>query len=251
MAFVHLFLLGSIFSTEDACDHRQVSYSSSCCGETYQETCSTLRSQHLKEGCCPNSRFDYIIVGGGAAGCTVAVTLAETHPNKKVLVLERGLPRNREENMEYNMTYNPDDPKYFTGSTAFNSVDVISDDDIPVHDSHPKVLGGGSTINHNLFHDRPSEYLERYFPSIDREQVASDAEWLVERMQLSNTWQSGRNMSNPFYSEFEDALSKPFHPFSTFSSMSTESKSVLTTTYEEVVYINDPKVSKVLGFQTV
>lgn len=36
------------------------------------------------------SDFDYIVVGGGTAGCVIASRLTEYLPNKKVLVIEAG-----------------------------------------------------------------------------------------------------------------------------------------------------------------
>lgn len=35
-------------------------------------------------------KFDYIIVGGGTAGCVIATRVAEALPDKKVLVIEGG-----------------------------------------------------------------------------------------------------------------------------------------------------------------
>lgn len=34
--------------------------------------------------------FDYLIVGGGTAGCVIASRLAEYLPNKKILLIEAG-----------------------------------------------------------------------------------------------------------------------------------------------------------------
>ena len=34
--------------------------------------------------------FDYVIVGGGTAGCVIASRLAEYLPNKKILLVEAG-----------------------------------------------------------------------------------------------------------------------------------------------------------------
>lgn len=37
-----------------------------------------------------NDSFDYIIVGGGTAGCVVASRLAQYLPHKKILLIEAG-----------------------------------------------------------------------------------------------------------------------------------------------------------------
>ena len=37
--------------------------------------------------------FDYVVVGGGPAGCAVAARLAEARPDLTVALLERGPPR--------------------------------------------------------------------------------------------------------------------------------------------------------------
>ena len=36
------------------------------------------------------NNFDYLIIGGGTAGCVIASRLAEYLPNKKILLIEAG-----------------------------------------------------------------------------------------------------------------------------------------------------------------
>jgi choline dehydrogenase-like flavoprotein len=38
----------------------------------------------------PNPRFDYVIVGGGTAGCVIASRLAESLPHATILLIEGG-----------------------------------------------------------------------------------------------------------------------------------------------------------------
>ncbi|KAK5214864.1 hypothetical protein LTR96_011667 [Exophiala xenobiotica] len=37
-----------------------------------------------------SSEYDYVIVGGGTAGCVIASRLTEYLPNKRILVIEAG-----------------------------------------------------------------------------------------------------------------------------------------------------------------
>ena len=89
------------------------------------------------------SYYDYIIVGGGTAGCPLAATLSERF---RVLLLERGGSPYGDERVE--------DMTRFTDTLADTSPGspvqrFVSEDG--VINSRPRVLGGGSCINAGFF----------------------------------------------------------------------------------------------------
>ncbi|GMH09053.1 hypothetical protein Nepgr_010893 [Nepenthes gracilis] len=99
----------------------------------------------------PVSYFDYIIIGGGTAGCALAATLSE---GANVLVLERGGSPYGNKNIEN------------LGSFVINLVDFspsspaqqfVSEDG--VLNARAKVLGGGSAINAGFYTRASREYV--------------------------------------------------------------------------------------------
>ncbi|XP_071718329.1 protein HOTHEAD-like [Rutidosis leptorrhynchoides] len=89
------------------------------------------------------SFYDYIVVGGGAAGIPLATTLSETY---SVLLLERG-------GSPYG---NPDITNlanfgnYFFNPSQESPAELFMSDD-GVGNARPRVLGGGSSINAGLY----------------------------------------------------------------------------------------------------
>ncbi|OMO85967.1 hypothetical protein CCACVL1_09888 [Corchorus capsularis] len=99
------------------------------------------------------SHFDYIIVGGGTAGCPLAATLSET---VNVLVLERG-------GSPYD---NPN--KSDKENILINLLDIlpnsyaeifISEDGVINH--RARVLGGGSVINAGFYSHADTDFLKK------------------------------------------------------------------------------------------
>uniref|UniRef100_A0A5B6YFU4 Glucose-methanol-choline oxidoreductase N-terminal domain-containing protein n=1 Tax=Davidia involucrata TaxID=16924 RepID=A0A5B6YFU4_DAVIN len=102
----------------------------------------------------PNtSYYDYIIVGGGTAGCPLAATLSQ---NYSVLLLERG-------NSPYG---NPNITNLTTFGQALSDLSptspsqrFISEDG--VISARARVLGGGSCLNAGFYTRAPTNYVKR------------------------------------------------------------------------------------------
>ena len=86
---------------------------------------------------------DIVIVGGGVAGCVLARRLWEKHPNKRIVILDRGEDRR-------------DDPNVYRIEAALTIAysppysEVIPSDFPGVICSVPNLYGGGSSHNFSL-----------------------------------------------------------------------------------------------------
>lgn len=87
--------------------------------------------------------YDYIIVGGGTAGCPLAATLSQ---NFRVLVLERGGVPFTNPNVSFleNFHMTLADISPTSASQYFISTDGV-------YNSRARVLGGGSSINAGFY----------------------------------------------------------------------------------------------------
>lgn len=90
-----------------------------------------------------NNAYDYIIVGGGTAGCPLAATLSQ---NFSVLVLERGGVPFTNPNVSFleNFHITLADISPTSASQYFISTDGV-------YNSRARVLGGGSSINAGFY----------------------------------------------------------------------------------------------------
>lgn len=90
-----------------------------------------------------NNAYDYIIVGGGTAGCPMAATLSQ---NFSVLLLERGGVPFTNANVSFleNFHLTLADLSKTSASQFFSSTDGVLN-------SRARVLGGGTCINAGFY----------------------------------------------------------------------------------------------------
>ncbi|CAN0891626.1 Protein HOTHEAD, partial [Linum grandiflorum] len=116
----------------------------------------------------PVAFYDYIIVGGGAAGCALAATLSQ---HAAVLVLERG-------GSPYNNT-NITNVANFVSTISDTSPDspsqtFVSEDG--VYNTRARVLGGGSAIGAGFYSRAEANFIRR--TGWDQELVRRSYEWV-------------------------------------------------------------------------
>jgi len=92
--------------------------------------------------------FDYVIVGGGSAGCVVAARLAED-PSAKVLLLEAGPDASAVDEVHVPAAYS----RLFRSRYDWNYVTLPQEraDDRPVYWPRGRLLGGSSAMNAMIY----------------------------------------------------------------------------------------------------
>ncbi|XP_043708269.1 (R)-mandelonitrile lyase-like [Telopea speciosissima] len=115
--------------------------------------------------------YDYIIVGGGTAGCPLAATLSAKY---RVLLLERGGPSYDNTNLMTQEGFLP----VLSHTDTFDSPAqaFISEDGVP--NARGRVLGGSSAINAGFYSRGDMEFFERSGVYWDMNLVNQSYEWV-------------------------------------------------------------------------
>ncbi|GAB4842528.1 hypothetical protein Ancab_012502 [Ancistrocladus abbreviatus] len=126
--------------------------------------------------------YDYIIVGGGTAGCPLAATLSEKF---SVLLLERGgVPFDN-----YNVSYMQNFHLTLADTSAASASQAFVSND-GVFNSRARILGGGTCINAGFYSRASSSYVKRV--GWDEKLVNESFPWIekqiVQRPKLA-PWQ--------------------------------------------------------------
>lgn len=118
------------------------------------------------------SSYDYIVIGGGTAGCPLAATLSE---NATVLVLERGGSPYENPNMTDIGNFAPTllDPSPNSPSQHFISEDGV-------YNARARVLGGGSVINAGFYTRASDEYVK--VAGWEESLVKQSYEWVEKKV---------------------------------------------------------------------
>ncbi|TVU09320.1 hypothetical protein EJB05_42786 [Eragrostis curvula] len=128
------------------------------------------KASSFPAGC--QTRYDYIIVGGGTAGCPLAATLSQKF---KVLLLERGGSPYGNRNISYLENFHiglmnmaPDSP-----AQAFISTDGVIN-------ARARVLGGGTCINAGFYSRASSSFVQEV--GWDEDLVNESFPWVEEKI---------------------------------------------------------------------
>ncbi|CAI0414220.1 unnamed protein product [Linum tenue] len=129
------------------------------------------------------SYYDYIIVGGGTAGCPLAATLSQ---NATVLVLERGGSPYGDPNITYLANFGA---PLADASPSSPSQRFISEDG--VINARARVLGGGSCLNAGFYSRAEADYIRDV--GWNSELAKQSYEWVEKKVAFQppmKQWQS-------------------------------------------------------------
>ncbi|KAK1418391.1 hypothetical protein QVD17_27535 [Tagetes erecta] len=148
---------------------------------------SYLKFTHEATDFSPAPEYDYIIVGGGTAGCPLAATLSE---NYSVLLLERGGIPNSDPNLLYeNKSLN----SFLTANNDDSPAQIFFSED-GVFNTRGRVLGGGSMINFGFYSRADDYFYQNSGIEWDMKGVKSAYEWvedsIVTRTNGLRKWQA-------------------------------------------------------------
>nr|GEY33356.1 (R)-mandelonitrile lyase-like [Tanacetum cinerariifolium] len=135
----------------------------------------------------PSPDYDYIIVGGGTAGCPLAATLSEQY---SVLLLERGGVAHSDPNILYeknSLTNIINAKNENSHAQAFTSKDGIQN-------ARGNVLGGSSMINFGFYSRADDYFYNKSRIEWDMKNVEKSYEWVEDSVvsipECLNTWQN-------------------------------------------------------------
>ncbi|KAA3459811.1 protein HOTHEAD-like isoform X1 [Gossypium australe] len=139
---------------------------------SHAETAPNYSFVHESTTAPPVSYHDYIVVGGGAAGCPLAATLSET---ANVLVLERGGSpyRNPGKTDKGNFLLTLLDPSPDSYAQIF-----ITEDGVYNH--RARVLGGGTVINAGFYSHAETEFVKE--SGLDEALVNDAYQWVENKV---------------------------------------------------------------------
>ncbi|RID47234.1 hypothetical protein BRARA_I03849 [Brassica rapa] len=118
------------------------------------------------------SHFDYIVIGGGTAGCAIAATLSQ---NATVLVLERG-------GSPYDNPTATDIGNFLSTflNTTPNSWSQLFISEDGVFNTRARVLGGGTVLNAGFYSRAEDEFVAE--TGWVREEVEAAYEWVEKKL---------------------------------------------------------------------
>ncbi|XP_076889170.1 sinalpyl alcohol oxidase Nec3-like [Bidens hawaiensis] len=148
---------------------------------------SYLGFTHEATDYTPAQEYDYIIIGGGTAGCPLAATLSE---NYSVLLLERGGVAGSDPNIMYeNRSLN----SFLTANHDDSPAQIFFSED-GVFNTRGRVLGGSSMINFGFYSRADDYFYENSGIEWDMSAVKRAYEWvensIVTRTDGLRKWQA-------------------------------------------------------------
>lgn len=121
--------------------------------------------------------FDYIIVGGGTAGCVVASRLHQGDPSKSILLIERG-PDEQKHPQITNPVAAPLIPVTTNLVSKYNSVPQAGLADRSILNLAGNILSGSSAVNYGMWSRGDKADYEQWANS------SGDNRWTYQRMML-------------------------------------------------------------------
>ncbi|KAK1414201.1 hypothetical protein QVD17_29942 [Tagetes erecta] len=151
----------------------------------------------------PEDSFDYIIIGGGTAGCPLAATLSS---NYRVLLLERGGVPHTDPNV---MREDGFITTLRRVDSFYSPAEVFSSEE-GVPNARGRVLGGSSAINAGFYSRADDEFYNRSGINFDLDLVERSYQWIENEIVFQPELQ-------PWQSAIRDGLIeigvRPFHGY--------------------------------------